>query len=223
MASSGPFPNPQNKFNSYINSVIPYLDINKTRLKVPAAKANKLKTLLDDWNITYPRHINRAKRTAVVTQNKNDLRKEITTLLRQVYRDIPASVLTNHDRSTLKLKARKKKNATRPAINDRPGLSLDVSGGAIIKVTTRRSGDEDRTSRHKHSDAIELCYKIGGDGPASPGECTNTIIYTRAIHTLRLNAANAGQRFRCYVRWKNIRDDNKSGPWSRQATAVITD
>ena len=72
MASSGPFPNPQNKFNSYINSVIPYLDINKTRLKVPAAKANKLKTLLDDWNITYPRHINRAKRTAVVTQNKNE-------------------------------------------------------------------------------------------------------------------------------------------------------
>ncbi len=223
MAKSGPFPNPQGKFNTYVNNAIPYLDSNKTRLKVPATPISKLLALHTQWKDIYPKSRDGNTRTSTVILTKNQLRKEITALLRKIYRDIPDSALTTNDRSTLTLKARKKKNAARPAIKERLHLSLRVEDGSIIKITCRRPTDEDRPSRHKHSDAIELKWVTAAEGPASPADCPNTVIFTRSISRLRLSQSLAGQRFWCYARWKNIRDDNKSGTWSRRKTAIISD
>lgn len=223
MARSGPFPNPQGEFNTYVNRVIPYLDANKTRLKVPATPISKLLALHTQWKDIYPKSRDGNTRTATIILTKNQLRKKITARLRQVYRDIPDSALASTDRSTLKLKARKKKNAVRPAIKERLSLSLRVEDGSIIKITCRRPGDEDRASRHKHSDAIEIKWTLGVEGPTSPDDCPNTVIFTRSISRLRLSQSLAGQRFWCFARWKNIRDDNKSGTWSRRNTAIISD
>jgi len=223
MASSGPFPNPQGKFDSYVNIAIPYLNTNKTRLKVSATPIGKLLTLHTQWKDIYPKSRNGNTRTVTIIGKKNTLRKEITALLRQVYSDIPDSTLTTSDRSTLTLKARKKKNAARPAIKERLHLSLRVEDGSVIKITCRRPTDEDRPSRHKHSDAIEIKWALGAEGPTSPGDCPNTEIFTRSINRFRLSQSLAGQRFWCFARWKNIRDDNKSGTWSRRKTAIISD
>ena len=223
MANNGPFPNPQSEYHTYVNRVIPYLDANKTRLKVPATPIGKLLALHTKWKDIYLKSESGNTRTTPVIQTRNDLRKKITTLLRKVFRDIPASLLTTNDRSTMNLKARKKKNAARPAIKERLGLNLRVEDGAVIKITCRRPGDEDRPSRHKHSDAIELKWTLGAEGPSSSDDCSNTEIITRSISRLRLNQSLAGQRFWCYARWKNIRDDKKSGTWSRRKTAIISD
>lgn len=223
MTKSGPFPNPQDEFNIYVNHVIPYLDANKTRLKVTATPISKLLALHTQWKDIYPKSQDGNTRTSTVIGKKNTLRKEITALLRQVYRDIPDSTLTTTDRSTLSLKARKKKNAARPAIKERLHLSLRVEDASVIKITCRRPTDEDRPSRHKHSDAIELKWAIGVEGPTSSGDCPNTEIFTRSINRFRLSQSLAGQRFWCFARWKNIRDDNKSGTWSRRKTAIISD
>jgi len=223
MASSGPFPNPQGKFSIYVNRVIPYLIANKTRLKVPATPISKLSALHTQWKDIYPKSRDGNTRTVTVILTKNQLRKEITALLRKIYRDIPDSALTSADRSTLTLKERKKKNAARPAIKERLHLSLRVEEGSIIKITCRRPTDEDRPSRHKHSDAIEIKWIVGEEGPTSYDDCPNTGIFTRSISRLRLSQKLAGQRFWCFARWKNIRDDNKSGPWSRRKTAIISD
>lgn len=223
MAKSGPFPNPQAKFSSYINNAIPYLDANKTRLKVPAAPISKLLAMHTQWKDIFLKSVNDNTRTTAVIQKKNKLRKDITALLRKIYRDIPGSALTTTDRLTLGLKARKKKNAARPTIKESLGLSLRVEDGSIIRITCRRPSDKDRPSRHKHSDAIELKWITGDEGPTSASDCPNTEIFTRSINRFRLNQSLAGQRFWCFARWKNIRDDNKSGPWSRRKTAIISD
>ncbi len=78
MASSGPFPNPQDKFDTYVNRVIPYLNANKTRLKVSATPISKLLPLHTQWKDIYPKSRDGNTRTSTIIGKKNKLRKEIT-------------------------------------------------------------------------------------------------------------------------------------------------
>ncbi len=221
MTRSGPFPNPDSDYNTYIKRAIPYLDTHKARLKVSAASINTLKDLLKDWKDVYPKSRSGATRTTSITARKTELRKKITNRLRAVYRDIPQSVLTVKDRATLGLKKRAKKHSKRPAISSSPGVALQTMGSSWMRVTCRREKDSDRASRHPDADAIELCYKIGGEQPESPAGCDTTIIFTRSIYLLKLDPVDAGQRLWCYARWKNIRHHQKSGPWCELRRAII--
>lgn len=118
-------------FNDYILRAIPYLQANDARLGVSGPNVNTLVGMRNDWNVLYPKTQNPDVRTLAITAQKNDLKKEITDLLRAVYRDIPESRLTQDDRATLNLKERDRE-PTRVAV---PGHAPDVD---IEKVEHRQ-------------------------------------------------------------------------------------
>ncbi|MBI4723127.1 MAG: hypothetical protein HY769_09085, partial [Candidatus Stahlbacteria bacterium] len=127
------------------------------------------------------------------------------------------------DREGLGLKVRDTEPTSRAAITVAPCVMLKSGAGATIQVRCRGAEDSTKASRHENADAIELRYKIGDAAPVSPANCTDTVIFTRAIHTLKLDIADAGKRFYGFLRWKNTTDDAKSGPWSTRHQATIAE
>lgn len=223
MAQRGPIPTRDTDFNTYINNAINYMVANAGSLGITAGTVTELQNKQANWNALFPQSQNPALRTSAITDQKNNLREEIEDLLRDVYSNIREADLNEAARNALNLPERDDEPTPRPAITTAPHVDLKAGSGARIEVTLRVESDADRASRHEHADSIELCYKIGDPGPNSPADCNKTVMFTRALHTLKLDIADAGQRFYCYVKWKNTSNDEKSGPWSNMSSIVITD
>jgi hypothetical protein len=240
---SGPFPNPDAEFNDYLQPAVPYLNVNWDRL-VPASggggvppsppppggtpdpRRAQMMELFARWNIKYPLSQNPNTRTATITDDKDELREDIESLMRGIFADIPQSRLTNADRETLHLPRRDAVPSPRPAMDSAPFTDLKAGDGSTIKFTNRISSDASRASMHPDTDVLEMKWilvAINAPAPSAPEACPNTEISTKAIFSMPFGIANAGKRFYCYMRWRNNTDPQKSSPYSQIMTIVLSD
>ena len=219
--AEGRFPTKDADFNDYVNNVVPYLVAEAARLGISAANITKLTTNHITWTTLYPDSQNPNKATATITSDKNDLRGSLEDTLREIYADIPNSVLTSDDRSTLNLPERDTVPTPRGAITDIPFAGVAPIGGGIIKNRVRKTVDASRASRHELSDGVEVKYRIGGTQPTTAAECENSLVSKKAIFNIDADQANATKRIYLFYRWVNLSNQANNSPWTSLVQTVV--
>jgi len=231
MADGGQIPTVLAEFNTFANRVIPYMADAANQDRLGVSDANKLAmnaqlgdpASTDTWISLWALTSSETTATKPLRASRDDLMKQMTTLIRSVYDDIIESALTNDDRTTLLIPKRDTTPSDRPAITDRPNLKIIVMGGASFTIENRVVGDETRPSMHPDADFIELAYIIQETPPANVSETNKMKVLSKAKEVLTLDPSTAGQKIHCYTRWVNKTDDAKSSPYTRLHTAVISD
>jgi hypothetical protein len=182
----------------------------------------------DKWAIVYPQYTDLAQRTKSITKDKNDLRDAFIAFAQPLLARIGSSPdITSADRETFNLPERDTTVTERSAILEKADVTLHTLGGLKVEALCRLAADNSRPSRHPQSDAVEYSYTIGavpsGGGVPGPVEReVGPLLSTSARFIITLTNDDAGKLITIRVRWKNITDDSKSGPWSNTATAMVS-
>lgn len=231
------FPDKDADFNDYFGIVYAYLidPANVTRFLISATNLTNLNTVKTNWDTQYPQSQNTNTATKTIVDNKNILRGDIEELLRDIYGDIPNSVLTTGDRNTLNLHERTP-GSPRPAITTKPNVILNSQSGFSILVENRVIADSTRASKHADCDVVEYKYKVtevasGPPTPPTPGSPSPTpgpaaawigpLLSGKARFIIQLANTEGGKLLTITTRWKNTLDDSKSGPWSDEVSARV--
>jgi hypothetical protein len=111
----------------------------------------------------------------------------------------------------------------RPKINTSPFTKGTSEDGANILYVCRVDADSTRSSRHADADGVELVYIVGTTPPANPAGCNKSVISTKSRFYVQHDIADTGKKVFGYLRWKNVSDSSKSGPWSTLLTTTITE
>src|SRR5438309_1892403 len=90
-------------FDTQINEVVPYLVTNSVRLVISAGNVTILNGILPGWSPIYLAEKNPATSNHTLVLNKDAMMRLIKGQLLSIYDDIPNSVLTNEDKTTLHL------------------------------------------------------------------------------------------------------------------------
>lgn len=237
MATRGIFPTKDADFNDYFGIVYTYLTdpANMVRFMISGTNITALNTFKTDWDILYPKSQSTNTATKTIIDNKIEMRDDIEKLLRDIYGDIPNSVLTTGDRNTLNLKEPKPASA-RPAITTKPNVILNSQSAFRMQVENRVLADSSRPSKHVDCDVVEYKYKVadvvsGPPTPPTPGSPSPTpgpavswvgpLLSGKARFPVQLSATDGGKLLTITTRWKNTLDDSKSGPWSDEVSARV--
>jgi len=216
------FPQKDAEFNNYVNDAIPRMASEQARLNIDVDMLNDIQALYTTWQTKYPASQNPSTATSVIIAEKNDLRKDMQTLMRDIYDDMPDSALNETDRQVFNLPERDTTPTARGQINDVPVVGLKPIGGGQVRIRARTTTDATRASRHELADGIEVKYLISDDTPPqSVNDCPNSFISKKALFSLSLDSENAGKRFYAYLRWVNLTNQNNNGPWSSLNQTVI--
>jgi len=222
------FPRTLGEFNTFILTAIPYLVAEQARLLITLANITALNLLYDDpstgngWLQIWPLTQNRATSTGALRDQRNLLRKSITTSLRAIFGDLPESALTEADRNTLRIYRRDITPTARGPITSPPYVSLISLPSGKIRQRLRVATDASRASRHPLADGWERVMKIGGPPPANPDECPIKATGSAALSTFDGGMENDGLRVYAFVRWININNPANSSGWSSMAVATIS-
>lgn len=231
MADGGQIPVKLAEFNTFVNRVIPYMAdaANQDRLGVSDDNKDEMEAKLGDstaggsWIYLWGLTSSDTTATKPLRKDRDDLMKEMTTLIRSVYDDVIESALTNDDRTTLLIPKRDTTPTDRPKITIRPTLKLIVMGGASFTIENRVDKDQTRPSMLPEADYVEMAYIIGTTPPASVADTNKVKILSKAREVVSFDPATAGQRLYCYTRYVNKTDESKNGPYTRLHSAVISD
>jgi hypothetical protein len=128
MGGRAPFPNRDADANDYFARAVPYLNTNALRLKIDPGNMLALNAYFLDWKNLFPLSQDNAQRTSSISLRKDDLHINMEKLLRDIYRDIPASLLITADFSALNLKKRS-------AHRSRHGKPSSAPKGSVARMT----------------------------------------------------------------------------------------
>jgi hypothetical protein len=217
MPTSKPFPSKESELNIYFQNSGGYLNTNSARLLVSAANKTLLTSQLATWNVAYPLSQNPDTRTATTIDNKNVARDKLMATIRQIFADIPASVLTDQDRNVLGISAPNTTRSRNPVPVTKPIAQVDTSNRLehIISFT-----DEDGSSAKP--DGVRGCQiwiKIGS-AATDPSELSYIATDTRSPYIYTFDGKDAGKVACYWLRWENTRGE--TGPWSDAVMATIT-
>ena len=222
------FPTTLEEVNTYYGIVVPYLDTHQSRLNVSTENNDTLQELHSEpasgngWLQVFPLTQNEATVTNPLRNQRNALRIDITTLLREIYQDIPESALNEVDRSTLKIAKRDTKPTARGPITTAPDVAFTPLEGGNIRQRLRVDEDANRASRHPLADGWERVSKIGGTPPADATECPVTNTGTEALSTFNAGQENDGKRLYSFLRWINLNNPTNNSPWSPMEVVTIS-
>ncbi|MFI5219481.1 MAG: hypothetical protein ACHQNT_08315 [Bacteroidia bacterium] len=192
---------------------------------ISAAAFNKLQTARTPYETAYQNKTNPATRTSTDVITHRTQRVSYTRVLRTFVKEQIAgnTLISNSARTGMSLKHIDSKKSRRPIIDASPMVKAITMNGGWISMDVRIATDSSRSSMYPLADAIEVKYIIATVPPVSPGDCTQTFISTKAKFIIKLDVADAGKKIFGYARYKNIRNDNKSGPWSALFRCMIAD
>ena len=214
--------------NSYFDQAVPYLDSNQARLNVSDANKDALNELFDDpgtgngWKQVWALTSNEATATKPLRAQRNNLQKAITAKLKEIYGDVPQSVLTETDRTTLRIFVRDLKSSVRGKIDTAPDVAFTPLEGGEIRQRLRVDEDATRASRHPLADGWERVSKIGGTPPADFSECPIKHSGTAALTTFNAGQENDGKRLYAFVRWINLGNPANNSAWSPMEVVTIS-
>jgi len=192
----------------------------------------------DQWNIVYPKYTDLAQRTVSIKNEKNTLKNNFITFAEDLLtRMVGSKALTAAERVTFNLKVPDRTPTSRPAIDASPSVLVRAKEGRRIQVECRVIADSNRPSKHTDCDVVEYRYTVAavstGAGtppmpPAppstpSPGMPVQQVIGEtgKAKFILQLANEDAGKQFTMEARWKNSKENQKSGPWSAAVQVMV--
>jgi len=222
-------PRKDSLFDSYINNTADYLPAggpptNGARLGLTALEITDWDGFRTRWNTEYGLYTDLNTRTKTIKDNKNQIKKDFITFATPLLERMRTSTaLTTSDRNTLNLKERDTVPSARPAITTAPTVKGKPREGANVALECRVTSDSTRTSRHPDADAAEVRYNVGTTAPANPAACTRSHTNKKARFSIETDIADAGKKFYAFVRWVNLSDASKNGPWSALVTVTVTE
>lgn len=226
-------------FSNDLNTIVPHLNSEAARLQITPARLGPLNDLKTIWDDLFPKSTNPSTSTKTIRDTKNQTRQNIESLLREIYDDIPNSVLTNDDRDKLNLPERDSIPTPRGKMTTVPGVILNSRTGRNIDVECRVTGDSSRPSRHPDSDAIEWRCNVAPvvrtstlpDSTTPPtadpitrqpeAAAFRTGIVSKAKFTIQLPEEDAGKMADVQCRWLNVTDSSKNSEWSAAVSIMV--
>lgn len=189
---------------------------------IPAAAITEVQQQQSVYEPLYRAITNRGTRSMSQVAAHRSGRQEYEKYLRQFARQwiTHNTAISPAQRVTAGVNPGGKKRSQRPVITDQPFLMPSVQGGQRIKITCRMTHDSNRPNIPPNADAVELRYSIGTE-PAAPGQCTHMHLSTRAVFTLQFEGEQAGQRLYLFARWVNLKQQQRSGPYTNLRQLMI--
>lgn len=132
--------------------------------------------------------------------------------------------MSNTDRLSVGVPPPDREPSPKPRIDDTPFVGLSPLGGGWIKVTCKRTTDQDRPSMHKYADVIECRYILlpkGQKPPRGLEDFPRFQISSRARFIIKCGTTNAGDTFCGHFRWLNLSNPENSGSWSEALKVVL--
>jgi len=217
MPNAKPFPGKEADLNLYFQIAIAYLLANATRLLITVPNQDLISGLLDDWNDFYPKTQNNNTRTKSIVDLKNNTKVSLIATLRDIYADIPASILTVEDRNTLNISDRSATRTRVPVPTTIPIGQVDTS--RRLEHTISFTNEDGATAKPFGVRGCQIWYKVGTPA-VDPSELSFMFTDTASPHVHQFNGELAGSNVYYWLRWENTRGE--TGPWSDVVMATIT-
>ena len=161
MPARGPLPTTNSELNGYFSTVKPYLDTNAARLLIDSTYLSELDTLYDNssgveeedgWSQLWVVYDDAAKVNTTIRNLIKARKKEIKTLLRKIYGDLPKSKLTQQDRLTLHLPERDTEPTPVPVATHAPVISFEEvrNGIQIVRFQNPETPDSNAMPPNQH-------------------------------------------------------------------------
>jgi hypothetical protein len=238
-------PRKDNLFDSYIRNSSSALTGSGTppispvppwqRLLLSAAEYTNWLSFRDEWIVVYAKYTDKAQRTTSITKQKNTLKKEFITFTESLLTRMAGSnALTAAERITINLKERDRTLTPRQAIDVKPGVTMRAKDGMRVQVECRLESDSSRPSKHKDCDVVEYRHwfsSVTTSGENTPETLTppaSAVVVKsigesgKAKFIIQFNETDAGKILNLEVRWKNSKENLKSGPWSNPAKVMVS-
>lgn len=217
MPNLRPFPSKEAELNLYFQIAVGYLIDNNVRFLISNETKTELQDLLNQWITIFPLSQNANTKTKTIVQSKDEVKETLMNLMRSVFADIPASVLTIEDRNTLNLAERSTTRTPSPVPTTIPIGQVDTSRRLEHKISFT---NEDGSSAKPHGvHGCQIWYKIGTPA-VDPSELSFMFTDTASPHIHQFNGEHVGKNVYYWLRWENTRGE--TGPWSDVVMATIT-
>ena len=216
MPNSKPFPSKEAELNTFFNQVVPYLLANAVRLLVSDANQTKLTAQFTGWNTAYPLSQNPTTSTVTTTATKDAARDDLKDTIRAVYADIPESVLTNADRTTLNQPEHSTARTPAAVPTTKPIAKVDTS--KRLEHTISFTDEDGSAAKPEGVRGCQIWLKLG-DAPKDPKELTYIATDTRSPYLYHFDGADASKTAHYWLRWENTRGE--TGPWSDAVAATV--
>lgn len=224
------------EFDDYIRNTTNVLETGtpagSVRLGLTTPENDAWIAFRDAWIVLYPKYTNISTRTSIITQQKNNLKKDFREFAKIPLKRIDVSPnITEEDRGTFNLPVPDTTPTRRGAITDVPFGSLKGKGGGMLEVRARREVDATRSSKHPLADAVEFRYIVLGSGASLPDEggdiplpddCPNIVSSKAALWRISLGAAARSKKVIGYLRWVNLTNPANNSGWSLPLFGVIS-
>jgi hypothetical protein len=212
------FPDKEDALNIYFQVVVAYIVINFARLLITPANKTKLTDKYAQWIVTYPAATTLATSTHSNVVEKNKEEGEMKVILREIFADFPASVLTQTDRDTMNIPALGGVHPHVPMPTSTPIGKAD--GGARLHQVITLTDSVSNKHAHPHgTSACEVWQKIGGVAPVLASELTYIGSTSNAVFATDFVGTDAGLQVYYWMRWVNSR--NEKGNWSPMFSANV--
>jgi len=144
-----------------------------------------------------------------------------------------SKALTPDERLIFNLKVPDRTPTSRPAIDVKPDVILRAKEGMRMQVECRLEHDQTRPSKHKDCDVVEFRHWFNtaptsvGTDPTNPAPlATATVVKIigesgRAKFIIQFAETDAGKILNLEARWKNSKENHKSGPWCEVVSARV--
>jgi hypothetical protein len=218
MPNSHRFPSKDSEIHAHFAIVVAYLTLNGKRLGISDATLKQIADLLATWNLQYPLTVNADTKTRTAVVNKDKTRDALKAALTTIYNDLPQSVLTETDRSTLLLAERSNKHAPAPVPESKPTGTIDHSHrlehhikfkDAVLKSNAKPEGVH----------GCEIWNKLSDVAPKDASELSYVGTATASPFLIKYVGTDGGKMVWYWLRWINTRSE--TGPWSDPISAMI--
>ncbi len=205
------FPKKESELNTYFNVAVAYLLTNILRLIVSVANKATMNSNLITWNTTYPLASTRATRTKANVADKNVAKRGVKSILRLIFGDLPASVLTPTDRLTLLIPVVGGPRPSMPIPASVPNGRVDNSYKLVHRLGYTDSVSGKKGKPHGAT-GCEIWQKIGGTPPVSLTDLTELETITKSPLVITFEGTQAGLKVYYWMRWVNKTGKGNWGP-----------
>jgi len=226
------FPTTDADFNTFINSVVPYLNDNSSRLIVtPTAQTALASVTLTittadtGWNAVYPLILKLSTTSNTLILEKNQLRDKIELLLHSVYNDIPFSLLEAKDKTTLGIVDPSGTHTPAAKPTSIPSITVTKHSHLTLDIRIEDTKTQEPVSNVDDADSIELESAFLPNNVTPPTGFPQNNDFHHILNSgkskLTLSYTLEQIKGTDYIRARYQNTRKEVGPWSEVITAII--
>ncbi len=219
------FPTSLKELNTYFGTTVPYIAANGTRLSVSSANNDVLQLLYTDpatgngWIQVYPLTTNRATSTGSLRDKRDNLRTNIVAKLKEIYGDVPESVLTVDDRNNLRIFVRDTTPTEIQPVDFAPVLSFEkVSNG--IQIVRFQNPETPNSNAMPTNQGAEV-QRFVGDAGLEENDVPFAHFKDTGKHLLQVDYQPGEKGKTAYYRSRYETATGKTGPWSDVVSEIV--